>query len=544
MICALSGEPVVDAVVSPRSGAIFERKLIETYISTAGKDPINDEPLSSLDLISLAVPAAITPPKPPSFSSIPTMLAAFQNEWDALALETYTLRKQLNNALQELSAALYKYEAAVRVAARITKERDDAQEALAKLAETLALDGTDAISVDSSKATIKQSSKVLNSNASKENKSDSAYANTDVVEESSFGNEATNGTKIEENNTTISDERMDESRTPDYSDPKNVPVDLLLKAREKLFAVHKKMKISLPITKSSKASIKIANSDSHDLPGLVDVIYDSTMKKSLCRGSFGVTLIPDNINSADAYAGAFLSEDESSTPFVLTQGHFTLLEQNVTKSFPLDQAKLLATHPSEALFVAVTSTNQWALADVNGLIYISEPLEKITHVAFHVDGILLALAREGGVDIYDITSTQKVSTIGVNNGQITDVQFALNGFWILVSSVNDQNEGRVDVYDLRKSVLVQNIAFASPVLFAIDPSSLVLLTYETASKKVAAHIYSKKGKTWIENAGELEAGDITKLIVESTAEEVNESKTLTVAGYGTNQIEHYSIELI
>lgn len=529
MICALSGEPVIDAVVSPRSGAVFERKLIETYISTAGRDPINDEPLTSQDLISLAVPATISPPKPPSFSSIPTMLAAFQNEWDALALETYTLRKQLNSARQELSTALYKYEAAVRVAARVTKERDEAQEALTKLTEALAVDGAKVITDNSSES---KSSTMLS-----EERKNGSVLSADAVENNSSSKDLSG----EE---TIVEETMDEREKNCISEAKNIPVKQILEAREKLFAVHKKLKISLPITKSSKASIEVESEENYHLPGLLDVKCDTFSKKALCRGSFGVTLIPDEINSADAYACGFLNDDESSSAFVLKQGHFVLLEQNITKTFPLDGAKFLATHPSDPLFVAITPTNQWALADATQLIYMSEPLASITCVAFHVDGILLALGRDGAVDIYDVTSTQKVSTIEVNKGEVTDVQFALNGFWIVVSSVNDKNEGSVDVYDLRKSTLVHNIAFASPVLATIDPSSLILVTYDEGSKKLAAHAYMKKGKVWIDNAGELKTDGLVKFIIESTADEVNESKLLNIAGYGISNIVHYSIKLI
>lgn len=60
------------------------------------------------------------------------MLAAFQNEWDSLMLETYTLKKHLDSVREELSQALYQYDASCRVIARLIKERDEAREALAK----------------------------------------------------------------------------------------------------------------------------------------------------------------------------------------------------------------------------------------------------------------------------------------------------------------------------------------------------------------------------------------------------------------------------
>jgi pre-mRNA-processing factor 19 len=61
------------------------------------------------------------------------MLSFFQNEWDALALQTYTLQQNLHQARQELSTALYENDAAVRVIAQLTKERDEARTALAQV---------------------------------------------------------------------------------------------------------------------------------------------------------------------------------------------------------------------------------------------------------------------------------------------------------------------------------------------------------------------------------------------------------------------------
>ncbi|KAE8325602.1 WD40-repeat-containing domain protein [Aspergillus sergii] len=132
MLCAISGEAPQVPVVSPKSGSVFEKRLIEAYIAENGKDPVNGEELSTDDLIEVKSQRVVRP-RPPTLTSIPSLLNVFQEEWDALALETYTLRQTLAQTRQELSTALYQNDAAVRVIARLTKERDEARDALSKV---------------------------------------------------------------------------------------------------------------------------------------------------------------------------------------------------------------------------------------------------------------------------------------------------------------------------------------------------------------------------------------------------------------------------
>jgi len=67
-------------------------------------------------------------------------------------LESYQLKQSISQLRVELSSALYNNDAAIRVIARLTKERDEARDALGKMSiterRTTANGGGDAMQVD------------------------------------------------------------------------------------------------------------------------------------------------------------------------------------------------------------------------------------------------------------------------------------------------------------------------------------------------------------------------------------------------------------
>lgn len=123
---------------------------MEAYIAEHGKDPVNGEELAVDELIDIKSQRVVRP-RPPTLTSIPSLLSIFQEEWDALALETYTLQQTLAQTRRELSTALYQHDAAVRVIARVTQERDEARDALSKISvgATRSAAGGEAMQVDS-----------------------------------------------------------------------------------------------------------------------------------------------------------------------------------------------------------------------------------------------------------------------------------------------------------------------------------------------------------------------------------------------------------
>lgn len=127
--CAISGQVPEEPVINSKTGHLFERKLVEKFVKETGKCPVTNESMSLDDLVPIKTNKAVKP-RTAQAASIPGLLGIFHDEWDALMLETHTLRQSLNGVRQELSHALYMHDAAQRVIARLIKERDDARSAL------------------------------------------------------------------------------------------------------------------------------------------------------------------------------------------------------------------------------------------------------------------------------------------------------------------------------------------------------------------------------------------------------------------------------
>ena len=135
--------------------------MIESYLQENGKDPITNDDLAASELIAVKTSRTVKP-RPPTLTSIPSLLSVFQNEWDALALETFNLRLHLTQVRQELSNALYENDAAKRVVARLQRERDEAKDALSKIVGNGAAGGAngDAMQVDAQELSAELQEKV------------------------------------------------------------------------------------------------------------------------------------------------------------------------------------------------------------------------------------------------------------------------------------------------------------------------------------------------------------------------------------------------
>ncbi|KAI1150739.1 WD40-repeat-containing domain protein [Nemania diffusa] len=440
MLCALSGEAPQEPVVSKLSGTVFEKRLIEKYIEENGKDPISGEELTLDDLLPIKS-ARIVRPRPPTLTSIPALLSTFQNEWDALALETYNLTEQLTRTREELATALYQHDAAIRVIARLTRERDEARDALSRVSVSAgAPSNGDAMAVDS------------------EGLSEGLVA------------------KVEETQARLSKSRKKRPVPEGWATPDDIST----------FAVEASN--SLPIAQPTTLASDGGYSAIGGLGGEVAIysVEADKLERSFTVGE----PVTDSI-----WEGPRLF-------FSTAKGSVKVFESgNEIASFAdhAGPATALAMHPSKAILASVGVDKSFVFYDLENLqratrVYTNAAL---TACAFHPDGHLFAAGTDAGDIKLFMTGTGEEAAAFALGAPIQAIAFSENGFWFAATA---KGQTTVTIFDLRK----QGDAAQAKVLdvggavqrLAWDYSQQFLATAGPAG--VTVQQYSKGAKAWSE----------------------------------------------
>lgn len=122
-ICSLSGNIIEEPVVSKTTGHIYEKRLIEKYLTNFGKCPITSNPMSSEDLIKVNT-QIFSKPKTPKENSLPGLFSNLESQMENVLSETYELKNKVDNSREELTHSLYQHDASLRVISKLIKERD------------------------------------------------------------------------------------------------------------------------------------------------------------------------------------------------------------------------------------------------------------------------------------------------------------------------------------------------------------------------------------------------------------------------------------
>lgn len=479
ILCLVSGEPTKDPVLSPKSGRIFERSLIESYISQNGTDPFSNDDLSADDLISIKTNGPIVPPRPPTLTSVPSLLSALQNQWDAVALETFSLRQQLTQTRQELSTALYYHDASVRVVARLMKERDEARESLAQLSASIG-------------NLQPNSSYPSSTNGHSDTSHDTSSSTSDTTAESDSQIQQQQPPislpqpivqAISAKQKELSSTRRKRKAGPQWATLQEIVSLAAHEKPSKQFFQHAQS-LSISPSISSTSSFEFLLSGGAASKAGIFNPYKPSHLNTLFSSSSGIittsSWISDSLfalgtksGQIELYSTEIPSEESAADPTTVAPGPVTLLSTiDLSSNTSGDSVISLKTHPVSSLLFSLTSSSTWAIHDVSDpsspkTLASSTPLDSsiiYTTIDVHPDGNLVAIGTsQSSIDIYSLENGERLAqlvlpgaaaaaaTSSSSTASVSALTFCENGYWLAASynsSSNINNNTNGDAMDI------------------------------------------------------------------------------------------------
>lgn len=426
IVCAISGQPPEEPVFSPKTGHVYEKRLVMKLIESVGKCPVTKEELTKDDLVDMKANKAVRP-RPASATSIPGMLTLLQSEWDALMAEVYELKTHLDTTRKQLSHALYQHDAACRVVARLIRERDAARAQVAQLQDQL--------------------------------------AHSRPVQESDPQN----------------DEEVEIGLTAEILQRMTECMKALSKTRKKkefpdLAPVGDVKKFtctgSHPTHQSTAPGILCIDlhrtDDKRIVTGGVDsqvILFDAQKEKSVQKllghsKKINVVAFHPQRNivfsaSQDTTARVWSCADASDW-----QGQYTCVH---TIRKHTAEVTDLSLHPLGDYFSTASRDKSWALHDLaTGRVV--RHVQDLAHgygcMKFHPDGLILAGGSEDrAINVWDIKEQKVVASLPGHEGDVETLSFSENGYYLATGS----RDGAVKIWDLRRPVNIQTLSVEGPV---------------------------------------------------------------------------------
>ncbi|KAJ2741948.1 hypothetical protein GGI20_004836 [Coemansia sp. BCRC 34301] len=444
-VCSISGETPVQPVVSAKTGRVYEYRLLQKYLSENGRlEPQTTHELSEDDMVRVSAdPPGAAKPRPPTLTSIPALLSTFQNEWDALVLETFSLKQQYQQVRQELSQALYQNDAACRVVARLMRERDEARQALATLqAQVSSLEPPPSLAAATTKP---DGMEVDTTNAIEHSDPADAYYAT-----------------VAEAAKTLSASRVKREVPADLTSADAWKTGKEVSAVTSLHSTTKPGITALDVD-GAGALLLTGGMDNHaevysrESDQVIGTLKGHTKRVTACvwLGVGGGATQPIITASADKSVRLWTAKPANSA----AEGAAELraigwVKKAIVKHHSAEVVGL-AVHPSAAYFASAAANGSWAVHSAeSGAVVVSGSIEApISQVAYHPDGVFLALATADGLaKIFDIKLQQVLATLDVastadsdDSKRVLRLHFSENGYYFATVTKTE-----VAVWDLRK----------------------------------------------------------------------------------------------
>lgn len=421
LTCFISNEVTDRPCVSPVSGHVFDRRLIEKYLAENGTDPVTNQPLSEDQLIDIKVAHPVRP-KPPSATSIPAILKSLQDEWDAVMLHSFTLRQQLQTTRQELSHALYQHDAACRVIARLTKEVTAAREALATLKPQAGISVLQAIPAPQA----------------------GAAGSVEAMELGELlGMSAEIIQKLQDKATVLTTERKKRGKT--------VPEDLV--KPEELSKYHQV---------SSHVGLHSAS-----VPGILALDLCSTDTNKTLTGGADKSVVVFDCQSQQILA-TLKGHTKKVTSVVFHPSQdlvFSASPDSSIRVWSVPEASCiqvlrahegavtgLSLHATGDYLLSCSDDQYWAFSDIHAGRVLTKVTDEtsgcaLTCAQFHPDGLIFGTGTmDSQIKIWDLKERSNVANFPGHSGPISCVAFSENGYYLATAA----DDSSVKLWDLRK----------------------------------------------------------------------------------------------
>lgn len=453
MFCAISGEVPSDPVVSRKTGHLFEKRLVEQFLSSEDKCPVTGEPLTVDDLLPVQA-TQTTKPRPITATSIPGLLSHFQNEWDTVMLETYTLKQHLDNTRKELSQVLYQHDAACRVIARLTRELNEARSMLSQRQGQMAEEAAAVVAGESME--VEQSAVLAE------------------ITDDDLNKMITKGAQLSQG-------RKRRPIAPNLASAQDLSESVVL------------------ATATPHSSVKqgITCIDMH--PGSVDTTLSGGMDKNAIIFDHANNKVLATLTGHTKKLTACKFHPDASKAVVITASADKLTKiwsadasrSVYSEAFTLDshQAEVtdMSVHPTGEYLATVGRDNAWCFHSIDRGLTLKRVVCQgdnagLSCVQFHPDGLILGTGTEDSmVRIWDMKSQKLVHSFEGHKDAVHDLSFSENGYYM--ASV--AGDATCRLWDLRKLKNVKTLQLSSPGLaVSFDHSGTYLAAATGNSVKI------------------------------------------------------------
>jgi pre-mRNA-processing factor 19 len=356
------------------------------------------------------------------------MLGHLQTEWDGMILETYEMRKHLENVRKQLAHTLYQHDAACRVISRLIQERDEARQALALTQDTLA-DYKDKINIG-------EITKGVDLGLQKKDQSYQIEADNCGIYPDLEG-------KINKCAESLFNMRKERKKPDDYYKPS----DFNLLTEKACYPVHSTTfpgACSVDIHKEKTNYICSGGND-----GSIVILDKSSGKLT---HNFGDSATADKIQKVEFTKNGLITSKHNGT---IEYYEIDLLAgtANLKTKIHGCPGVLASAHPLDPYMICGVNEHTWGLYNFETgtklcQVELKEGM-KLTSLRVHPDGLMVATGSDTGViTLWDLRSQKAATNLEGHTSAVTKLEFSEKA--IHLASATDK-DNVVKLWNLKKT---------------------------------------------------------------------------------------------